>query len=135
MKTVYNEITAYELPNLPNTSPHPKLFTLLPIATSPARNAQYAYRLPFMKGEKEGFSSATLLSLWNMLGIANNLSSSQLQERTKRLTTSSSGRKQKQGVYFFRHQHQLTIIKPHSPASAQPFWKHSLTEETIIKKC
>jgi hypothetical protein len=50
------------------------------IAVFPSRNAEYAYLI----------SSTDILNIRDTLGIATNLRSSQIEERTKRLTTTQS---------------------------------------------
>jgi hypothetical protein len=50
------------------------------ISVFPARNAEYAYLV----------SSPDILKIWNKLGIATNLRSSQIEERTERLTKTQS---------------------------------------------
>ncbi|MDR0608238.1 MAG: hypothetical protein LBG52_08100 [Candidatus Peribacteria bacterium] len=108
---------------LPHFYPH-DLF--VPISASPAWQAAYAYRT----------TSTNVLQIRNYFHIANNLRSSQLQERTQRLTITQSGRKEFHGVYFFFHEHQLYIIapRPHGGSNREKFWKTYLPDQQRITR-
>ncbi|MDR2415210.1 MAG: hypothetical protein LBD75_00940 [Candidatus Peribacteria bacterium] len=72
MGQVYKEIETLTSHSIP--------IAMTSIAVFPSRNAEYAYLI----------SSTDILNIRDTLGIATNLRSSQIEERTKRLTTTQS---------------------------------------------
>ena len=111
MKQVYEEIEG---------EVHQGVHKLVPIPTFPSRNAEYGYRV---------WGSANILQLRHHLGIATNLRSSQVEEWTKWLEVTRSGRKEFHGVYFFFHEGELYVIK-----AGKRFWKAYVGEEKKITK-
>ncbi|MDR3168957.1 MAG: hypothetical protein LBU27_04280 [Candidatus Peribacteria bacterium] len=134
MRNIYTEINQIMFPAVKGRGVCQQKIPLIPIATFPARNATYAYTT----------SSTNILEIRNHLHIATNLRSSQIQERTKRLTETQSGWKEIHDVYFFFHEQQLYIIAPRCKEGTDPavgyrraskeFWKNYLPDQQPITK-
>ena len=102
MKQVYQQIENSE--HIPNIQKE-----LIPIPHFPTRKAEFAYH---WKRELNIIQKKDILELRDQLGIYYNLRTSQINERTKRLSQTQSGWKEIKGVYFFFHEKQLYIIVP-----------------------